>query len=97
MMADVEGSYDIFESAMVRIPMKEEAMQRVLQQAPDEPTPWNQPQELLPWGDLLKGEEKQKTGQRRVNPERAETDPGHEFIISVGLSSVSSQEYYDVC
>ncbi len=54
MMADVEGSYDLFESAMVRIPMKEEAMQRVLQQAPDEPTQWNQPQELLPWGDLLK-------------------------------------------
>ena len=88
MMADVEGSYDLFESAMVRIPMKEEAMQRVLQQAPDEPTQWNQPQELLPWGDLLKGEEKQKTGQGRVNPERAETDPGHEFIIGVGGTNV---------
>ena len=54
MMADVKGSYDLFKSAMVRNPMKEEAMERVLQQAPDEPTPWNQPQELLPWGVLVK-------------------------------------------
>ncbi len=54
MMADVKGSYDLFESAIVRSPMKEEAMQQVLQQAPEEPTQWNQPQELPPWGALLK-------------------------------------------
>ena len=48
MMVEVKGSYDLSDSAVVRVPMKEEAMQRVLQQAPDQPTQWNQPQELLP-------------------------------------------------
>ncbi len=54
MMAEVKGLYDLFDSAMARNPMKEEAMQQVLQQAPDEPTQWDQPQELPPWGLLLK-------------------------------------------
>ena len=48
MMVEVKGLYDLFDSAMVRTPMKEDAMQQVLQQAPDQPTQWNQPQELLP-------------------------------------------------
>ena len=54
MMADVKGLDHPFDSAMVRNPMKEEAMQRVFQQAPDEPTQRDQPQELPPWGQLLK-------------------------------------------
>jgi hypothetical protein len=48
MMAQVKGSYDLPDSAMVRNPMKEEAMQQVLQQAPDEPAQWDEPQELPP-------------------------------------------------
>ncbi len=54
MMAEVKGFHDPSDSAMVRNPMKEEAMQQVLQQAPDEPTQWDEPQELPPWGQLLK-------------------------------------------
>jgi len=54
MMAEVKGLYNLLDSAMVRNPMKEVAMQHVLQQAPDEPAQWDQPQELPPWGLLLK-------------------------------------------